>query len=186
MFSLNRIRHAPRDLLDDRSGVAAIEFAFIAGFLCLGVVNVSDTGIYIFKHMQVENAAQMGAMSALKACDLSQLPATGYTNGVYNCPNLNAAVTAAIQSTSLGTSVSLNGTLSEGYYCVSSSNTLILIASVPSPRPNDCSTAGMGALQPIDYLRVPVTFSYASLFGGISVAGLFTTPINNTTMVRME
>jgi hypothetical protein len=149
-------------------------------------VNVSDTGIYIFKRMQVGNAAQMGAMRALKACDLSQLPATGYTNGVYNCPNLNAAVTAAIQRTSLGTSVSLNGSLSEGYYCVSSSNALISIASVPSPRPINCSTVGMGTLQPIDYLSVPVTFSYTPLFGGISVARLFATPINYTAMVRME
>jgi hypothetical protein len=44
----------------------------------------------------------------------------------------------------------------------------------------------MGTLQPIDYLSVPVTFSYTPLFGGISVARLFATPINYTAMVRME
>jgi hypothetical protein len=179
MFGLNRLRRAPRDLLDDRCGVAAIEFAFIAGFLCFGVVNVSDTGIYLYKRMQVENAAQMGAMMALSACDQNHLPAT------INCVGLNDAVTAAIQSTSLGNNVSLNG-ISEGYYCVSSSNALQFVGSVSSPPPADCSAAGAAALQPADYLLVPVTFSFTPLFPGISVANLFASPIVKTATMRMQ
>src|ERR1700720_1184339 len=99
MFGWKQTRAALRDLRKDRSGVAAIEFAFIAGFLSLAVLNVSDTGIYLYKRMEVENAALVGTMSALKACDPVHLPAT------VNCPGLNAAVTAAIQSTSLGNAV---------------------------------------------------------------------------------
>ena len=39
--------------------------------------------------------------------------------------------------------------------------------------------------KPADYLQVAVTFSYSPLFQGISVAGLFATPITKTAMVRM-
>lgn len=166
------------DLWRDCRGVAGIEFAFIAGFLCLTVVNVSDVSVYLYKRMQVENAALVGAMSALKACDPSHLPAT------VNCPGLTAAVTAAVQSTSLGNAVSLSGAVSEGYYCVNSSNALQFMSDV-SNRPANCSAAGMTALQPADYVQVAVTFTYSPMFTGLSVAGLFPTPITKTAMVRM-
>ncbi|MPZ34777.1 MAG: hypothetical protein GEV13_27970 [Rhodospirillales bacterium] len=163
----------------DCRGVAGVEFALIGGFLCLAVVNVADIGIYLYKRMNVENAALVGAMSALKACDANHLPAT------VNCPGLTAAVTAAIQSTSLGTAVTLSGgAVSEGYYCVNSSNSLQYVANVSS-KPANCSAAGTPALQPADYVQVAVTFSYAPIFTGLSVASLFPTPITKTAMVRM-
>jgi hypothetical protein len=127
----------------------------------------------------VENAALVGTMSALKACDPSHLPATVY------CAGLIAAVTAAVQSTSLGTAVTLSGgAVSEAYYCVNATGTLQLVGSVSS-KPADCSAAGMPALQPADYVQVAVTYSYSPIFSGISVAGVFTTPIVKTAMVRM-
>jgi hypothetical protein len=43
----------------------------------------------------------------------------------------------------------------------------------------------MPALQPADYIVVAVTYSYSALFQGISVAGLFATPITKTAMARM-
>jgi hypothetical protein len=58
------------------------------------------------------------------------------------------------------------------------------VASVAS-KPADCTAAGMPALQPADYVQVAVTFSYTPIFSGISVAGMFTTPITKTAMVRM-
>lgn len=173
-----RTRLALRAFRKDGRGVAGVEFALIAGFLCLTVVNVSDVGVYLYKRMQVENAALVGAMSALKACDPSHLPAT------VSCPELTAAVTTAIQSTSLGSAVSLSGAVSEGYYCVNASNALQYVSDVSS-KPADCSAAGMAALQPADYVQVAVTFSYSPIFAGLSVAGLFTTPITKTAMVRM-
>src|SRR5215218_11253418 len=109
MFKWKTIRAALRDWRKDCRGVAGIEFALVGGFLCLAVVNVTDIGIYLYKRMQVENAALVGTMSALKACDVSHLPAT------VNCPGLTAAVTTAIQSTSLGNAVTLDGgAVSEG------------------------------------------------------------------------
>jgi hypothetical protein len=188
MFVWSPIRVASRQLLCDCRGVAAIEFAFIAGFLTLAVVNVSDIGIYIYQRMEVENAAQIGTMSAVKTCvplstaQQTQPPALPAT---LNCAGLNAAVTAAIQSTSLGNKIALSGGgISEGYYCVNSSNALQYMSGVSS-KPADCSAAGMASLQPADYLKVSVAFNYAPLFGGISVAGLFANPINKTAMVRM-
>jgi Flp pilus assembly protein TadG len=163
----------------DCRGVAGIEFALIGGFMALAIVNVTDTGIYLYKRMQVENAALVGTMSALKACDPSHLPAT------VNCPGLTAAVTAAIQSTSLGSAVTLSGgAVSEAYYCVNATGSLQLVGSLAS-KPADCSAAGMPALKPADYIQVAVTYSYSPIFAGISVGGLFTTPVTKTAMVRM-
>ncbi len=179
MFGWKQTRAALRELRKDRSGIAAVEFACFASFLSLGIVNVCDIGVYLYKRMEVENAALVGTMSALKACDPSHLPATLY------CSGLTAAVTASIQSTSLGNAVTLSGgAVSEGYYCVNSSNTLQYMSSVSS-KPADCSVAGMSALQPVDYIVVSVTYSYSALFQGISVAALFATPITKSAMARM-
>jgi hypothetical protein len=88
-----------------------------------------------------------------------------------NCPGLDAAITTAIQSTSLGTAVSLAaGYPTEGYYCVSASGTLQLVATPPSTEPADCSAAGDSNTSPGDYIQVGVTYNYAPLFA-ISVMG---------------
>jgi Flp pilus assembly protein TadG len=180
MVACDRIDAPSRNLVRDQRGVAAIEFAFIAGFLCLAVLNVSDIGIYLYKRMQVENAAQMGIMSALSTCTAIQLPATIGTN----CPGMSAAVTAAIQTTSLGTGVT--GTITEGYYCLNASNALVLVGPVTSAKPTSCSSVGMPLLKPYDYIKVAASFAYAPLFSGVSVGGLFTTPITKTATVRMQ
>jgi Flp pilus assembly protein TadG len=163
----------------DQRGVAAIEFAFFAIFLSLALVNVTDVSIYIYQRMQAENATQVAAQAAWKACDLSQLPATT------NCPGLATAVQNALGSTSLGTRVTLiSGSPSEGYYCVNSSNALQYVSDVSS-KPADCTAAGMPSLQPGDYIQVRTTFPYAPLFPGLSVTGTFSTPINRTAIMRL-
>src|SRR5712692_8975047 len=106
---------------EDRRGAAAVEFAGAALFLVLGLLNAIDLGYYTYRRMEVENAAQVGAQAAWKTCNdpTYMLPAT------QNCPGLNSAITASLQSTSLGTAVSLaSGYPTEGYYCVNSSNLL--------------------------------------------------------------
>lgn len=166
----------------DQRGVSAIEFSFFAGLLSLGALNTADVSIYIYQRMELENATQMGAQAARKTCDPSagQLPATT------NCPGLMTAITGALQSTSLGTRVSLqSGSPSEGYYCVSSSNTLQYVSNVTS-KPANCTAAGSAGLQPADYITIQATFSYAPLFGGITVAKLFTSPITKTAIMRLD
>ena len=163
----------------DQRGLAAIEFAFFASILSFALLNVTDISIYIYQRMEVEYAAEVGAQAAWKTCDLKQLPATK------NCSGLSTAVTNAVQSTSLGTRVTLqSGYPSEGYYCVNSSNALQYMSDVSS-RPSDCSNAGMSNLQPGDYIKGQTTFSYAPLFPGITVASAFSTPITKTTMMRL-
>ena len=163
----------------DQRGVAAIEFGIFAVFLSLGFVNVTDVSIYIYQRMQAENATQVATQAAWKACNLQQLPATT------NCAGLANAVQNAIQSTSLGTSISLvSGSPSEGYYCVNSSNALQYVSDV-SAKPADCTAAGMPSLQPGDYLQVQTTFTYTPLFPGLSIASTFPTPINRTAIIRL-
>src|SRR4051794_4469814 len=163
----------------DQRGVAAVEFGLFAIFLSLALVNVADVSIYIYQRMQAENATQVAVQAAWKACDPSQLPATT------NCAGLTTAIQNAIQSTSLGSRVTLvAGSPAEGYYCVNSSNALQYVSDVSS-KPADCTAAGTPALKPGDYIQVQTTFTYTPLFPGLSVASTFTTPINRTAMMRL-
>jgi hypothetical protein len=163
----------------DQRGVAAVEFAFFAIFLSFALANVTDTSIYIYQRMQAENATQVAVQAAWKACDLPKLPA------MTNCPGLTLAIQNAIQSTSLGTRVSLvSGSPSEGYYCVNSLNALQYVSDVSS-KPADCTAAGTPTLQPGDYIQVQTTFTYAPLFPRLSVASAFPSPINRTAIMRL-
>ncbi len=150
---------------DDRRGVAAVEFAGAAVFLVFGVLNAIDMGYYTYQRMEVENAAQVGAQAAWNTCydPTYMLPAT------QKCSGLNAAITTAIQSTSLGTAVSLeSGYPTEGYYCANASGVLQSVGSLSS-KPANCSAVGNTAVAPGDYVQVGVTLSYAPLFPGVTV-----------------
>ena len=177
------LRNATRTcdaITSDERGVAAVEFALFAGTLSLALLNAVDVSIYVYKRMELENAAQMGAQAAWKACDTNHLPATT------SCSGLTTAVTKAVQSTSLGSHVLLPfGSPSEGYYCLNGSNALQLVGAV-SNKPKNCTTAGMPNLQPADYIKIQTTFAYAPLFPGITVASAFTTPITKTAMMRLD
>jgi len=164
---------------EDR-GVAAIEFAIFVGMLSLALLNAADIGVYIYQRMEVENATEMGVQAVWKNCDFSQLPATT------SCPAMSAAVKRAVQSTSLGTKVTLQaGSPAEGYYCVNTSNALQYMSDISS-KPADCTAAGTPTLQPGDYIQIGTTYSYAPMFPGITVASAFTTPILRTALMRLE
>src|SRR5579864_3990207 len=53
-------------ILRDRRGVAAIEFAIVAGFISVGALNTADVVMYARDRMEVENATEMGAQAAWK------------------------------------------------------------------------------------------------------------------------
>jgi Flp pilus assembly protein TadG len=163
-------------------GVAAVEFAMASLVLVVGVLNAVDLGYYAYQRMEVENAAQVGAQAAWNTCyDTSaMLPAT------QNCSGLTAAITTAIQSTSLGTTVTLaSGYPAEGYYCASSSGALQSVGNL-SNRPSDCSAAGNANASPGDYVQVQVTHPYSPLFPGISVMGAWgISSISMTTWMRL-
>jgi hypothetical protein len=179
---LSRYQAALRLFCHDTRGVAAIEMALVGMMLILGVLNVVDFGIYAYKKMQVADAAQVGAQAAWKTCYLSSmLPVT------QNCPPLNGAITNAIQSTSLGTAVTLtSGYPQEGYYCVNGSGTLQAVGSLASP-PADCSAVGNAGVAPGDYIQVAVTYGYASVFPNLTVmAALGITSITTTAWMRVD
>jgi Flp pilus assembly protein TadG len=175
-----RLARRTRAAWADERGVAAIEFGIFSILLFASLANVTDVSIYIYQRMQVENATEVAAQAALKTCgNASSLPAT------INCANLLTAVTTAMQSTSLGTAVTLqNGSPSEGYYCVNASDALQFVSAAAS-KPADCSAAGTPSLQPGDYITIATTFTYTPLFARLSVAAAFQTPITRSAILRL-
>lgn len=166
----------------DVRAVAAVEFSIVAMMAIVGILNAVDVGFYEYQRMQVENAAQVGAQAAWKACydTSSMLPATT------NCPGLNDAITAAIQSTSLGTAVSLTtGYPQEDYYCVNSSGVLQSVGDLSS-KPANCSAAGNSSTSPGDYLQVSVSYAYTPLFSNLTVMGAWgISSISMTSWMRL-
>ena len=177
-----RIERSLRRFPADVRGVAATEFAIGGGILLVGILNAIDVGLYEYRRMEVENAAQVGAQAAWKACDdtSTMLPAT------QNCPKLTSAVAGAIQSTSLGSAVSLtSGYPAEGYFCVNSSGVLQSVGTVDSTKPANCSAAGNSSTTPGDYLQVGVSYSYSPLFPASVIAVWGMSSIQMTSWMRL-
>jgi Flp pilus assembly protein TadG len=175
-----------RLLRRDTRGTAAIEFASASMLLIAGLLNAVDLGYYEHRRMEVENAAEVGAQAALNQCAGPKIDTSRTLPATQNCSGLNTAVTAAIQSTSLGSAVSLaSGYPAEGYYCVNTSNSLQSVGSLSS-KPADCSAAGNSSTSPGDYIQVGVTFNYAPLFPGVTVMSLWgITSISQTSWMRL-
>jgi hypothetical protein len=173
MRTMSAVFQKLRLLRANARGTAAIEFGFTGLMLVLGLLNAVDVGFYAYRRMEVENAAEAGAQKAWNTCydPSSMLPATQLNaSGSPNCPGLNAAITAAIQSTSLGTKVTMaSGYPTEAYYCVNASNVLQNVGSVSSSEPANCAAAGNAATSPGDFLKVQVTYPYQPIFSGMSV-----------------
>ena len=173
-------RYVLAALRRDTRGLAAIEFALIASFMAMAVLNVVDVSTFLYDRLQVNNATQVGAQAAWQACDLNHLPVTT------KCPGMSAAVTAAVQSTSLGGAVQLqSGYPSDGFYCVSSGGTLQYVSDYSSP-PANCSAAGNSGLIPAEYVKVQTTFTYTPIFAGLSVVSILPATITATSYVRMH
>ena len=165
---------------NDSRGVAAVEFAIIASAVGVVILNVADIATFLFDKLEVENATQMGAQAAYAACPFDDLPAT------VNCSGLNTAITAAVQSTSLGTAAAIvTGYPTEAYYCVNSSGVLTSVGAVTASKPSDCTSAGSSSTKPGDYLLIQVTYTFTPMFGTASVASLLPTTITKSAWVRL-
>jgi Flp pilus assembly protein TadG len=164
----------------NQSGAAAIELAAVGGVLILGGMTAVDVGRYAFQTSEVEAAAQAGAQAATVACDVAHTPAT------INCSGLNSAVTTAIQSSPLGSQVTLDGPITEGYYCLDGTGAMQL-AGPAGAQPSDCSgvsNAATGAA-PTLYMQVHVTSAFQPLFPGLTIAQTFAASIKHTAWMRM-
>ena len=171
--------------LGDEGGAAALEFALWLMLLTPPLLSVIDTGLYVHRRMQVEEAAQVAAQMVWETCDTpAKLPATD----VGHCPALTTPVdrvTAAAQSTSLGPLVSVTS-VTEGYYCVNGAAALELVATPPTAPPADCLAVGGSSAAPGDYVLTTVSYVYTPLFAGVSVGSAFTTPIVRTAWMRLN
>lgn len=180
---LRKIAAGASALKKDERGASALEFAIFVGILAFGLLNTADISIYIYKRMQVENATEMAAQAAWKSCD----PSKGYLPATLSCPNLTTTITQAAQSTALGNLVTIAvGSPQEGFYCLNDAGALQHIADASLNPPADCSSTGLPGQQPGDYIQITTSFSYAPLFPGVTVAGVFPTPIMKTSMMRLN
>ena len=173
-------RRALPDLRRSVSGTAAIEFALVALVLVPVLLNVVDFSFLIWGQMEVDNAAEMGAQAAYTTCSTS-----GSTPATTNCASLNTVVTTAIQSTSLGNSVSLaTGYPSEAYYCTSGTSLQSVGSYSSPPSPFNCSAVGNATATPGDYITIRVNYSYSPLFSGLSLASAQTLTASGTQRLK--
>jgi Flp pilus assembly protein TadG len=159
-------------------GVAAVEMSLIGVVFFGALINGVEIGHYGLTLMQVNNAAQAGVAAAYSTCDAAHLPAT------QNCPALATAVATALQSTTLGDDVALEGKLTEGWYCVTDAKTLQYVAD-PLSKPADCSAAANSSRSPGLYLSVQAKYDYKPLFPG-TLTETFATPLKRTAMARFQ
>lgn len=170
----------------DEKGAAAVEFALVVTLLTVPVLNVVDLAMYAWDRMQVDNAAQMGAQAAWTTCAATtNHPAT--PNSYANCSGMPAAVTQAVQSTSLGANVTWSATV-EAYYCTTTGGALTQVAAATGNPPSDCSKNGAGGLssdKPGDYVQISVQYTFTPIFPAVSIASALASPITRTAWTRL-
>lgn len=176
---MNKIRRLAARLRHADDGVAAVEFSLLCAIFSAGLLNAGELSRYAFVSMQAANATQAGAAAALAACDVAHVPAT------VSCPGLNDAVSTALQGTSLGSHVALNGPLTEGYYCLNDHHVLVSVSGPSSP-PADCSVAGNPSGVPALYLILTTTYTYTPMFAGLTVVDTLPHAVANTAWMRMK
>jgi Flp pilus assembly protein TadG len=162
----------------DERGAAAAEFALILTLLAIPILNVVDLGNYVYQRMELDNAAQVAAQAVWSAAGSANCKTPVTVSG--NCPNLSTIISTAMQSTPLGSNVSLSAK-SESYYCVNSSGALVSAGSVSGSRPtcSDGQAAG-------DYVLITSNYTYTAVFTGVSVVSLLTNPIARTAWTRLN
>jgi Flp pilus assembly protein TadG len=187
----------------DPRGNAAVEFALVVGIFAIALPSVVDVGIYAYDAMQVRNSAQAGVQAMWAVC--KQLPATDSTA----CPTASAALTQAVQRTTLSSAVTVSN-VKEGYYCTDSSGALLnavlnssntnadtntntgdfstasgLRGKVPSPPTNCNNVTNAKTTSPGNYISVTVSYTYTPVFRRVSVASLLGTTITSAAWMRL-
>jgi hypothetical protein len=142
---------------------------------------VTELGYYIYEMMEVEVATQSAAQAIWKTCDVpSEYPAT------INCGSaMTTARDAAVQSTSLGTQVSVTST-TEDYYCLVGGTLTAMGANLNAKKPGNCASVGGSASDtPGDYVLVTTSFTYTPIFGGLALVSLLPSTITRTAWTRV-
>jgi Flp pilus assembly protein TadG len=173
-----------RRLLRDRSGVAAMELALVAGTLTLAMVNAIEFGRYSYGRMELENAVQMASNAVYETCDTAaELPAHS------NCADMSSKITTALQSTNLGNAVILatSGGTSEGYYCITAAGSLNNIANYNvATKPTSCPAGSLAGSTPALYIRINAQYTYLPIFSGGTIASLLPSTVVAGTITRLN
>ncbi|WP_373488835.1 TadE/TadG family type IV pilus assembly protein [Blastomonas sp.] len=166
----------------DSRGVAALELALILGVGTTVMLNGIEISRYYYAKMELENAAQMAAQNVFRVCDKSEkLPAT------IRCSDHTDAIGTALQSTSLGSNVTLSTDYpTEAYYCVSTGGALIQVAAANETRPNDCSSVGRSSDKPGLYLMIQAQYTYTPIFDAITIGSRLPATVRSSTMTRLS
>jgi hypothetical protein len=197
----------------DERGASAAEFALWITFMVIPFLNVMDLGFYEYRTMQVRAAAQAGAQSVVNICGYN-----GLTPAATRCTALNSVastiITKAVQSTSLGSNVTLTtgttaGNLTtspysapfEGWYCsgtaghlaaatvTSGSNPWFIAGGTAGGEEGNCSADVTGNTQsPGDYAVVTVSYNYVPVFNAVSLVSILrsNSTITQTAWMRLN
>lgn len=168
----------------DSHGAAAAEFALVLTLLAIPILNAVDLGIYTYQRMEVDNAAQVAAQAAWALVPTCTLPLTSPAS---NCSSLTGKMNTAVQSTPLGTNVTITSR-AENFYCVNPSTShLAIVGTFPAkPSPDNCASVGGSSTDtPGDYILVTASYTYAPVFSGVSVTSLLASTITRTVWMRL-
>jgi Flp pilus assembly protein TadG len=163
----------------DAGGVAAVEMALISSVVAAALLNVVEVGRYAYLSTQITAATQAGAHAAIVSCNPNETPVT------INCPNVNTAITAAIQGGGLRNQITLHEAISERWYCLTAAGALQDMAPA-AERPSNCSGAGDPSLQPALYVRVRTEYTYEPIFPGLTITERFADEIIKTAWMRVR
>jgi Flp pilus assembly protein TadG len=164
---------------DDRASAAA-ELALILPAVAFILLNVVDFSVYLYTRMQVDLAAQEAVGIARTVSYENECEAPVLSD--VKCASLEDDMAAAAQSTSLGNSVSIDGTL-EDRYCATSGGELVTVDDSDA----DCSgtLAGSTAV-PGYYISTTAAFDFSPVFPGASVASVLPPTITRTAFMRIQ
>jgi Flp pilus assembly protein TadG len=169
-----------RPLLRDERAAAAAEMALVLPAVAFILLNVVDFSVYLYTRMQVDLAAQEAVGIARTASYDNECEAPVLSHA--NCSSLEDDMEAAAQSTSLGTSVSIGGTL-EDRYCANSDGELV----VADPSATDCSATMTGSTAvPGYYVSTTASYAFTPVFPGASVASALPATITRTAFMRIQ
>lgn len=171
-------------LRGDTSGLATIEFAFVSLVMMYTILNGVEVARWSLQRMQVANAVNSATQAVWNACTSTKLPAT--TKCTDATTGMTAAITAGLQSTSLGSDVTLDtGFPSEAYYCLDSDGVLTKVGEVADPKPADCSEVDDDDHAPGDYVMISASYTFTPLFPGMTVADLLPTDMTSSGSMRL-
>lgn len=175
-----------RRLLGDSGATAAAEMALVLPGIAYIMLNVADMGIYLYTKMQVDLAAHEAVGAARGLCNKSaELPAK------QNCGStLYSTMLAAAQSTTLGTNVTIGGSVNavdDKWYCSDSSAVLQEVANYDAAPPTDCSgTLSGSTAKPGEYVSVTASYSFSPIFPGASIAAMLPANITRKAWMRLQ